>query len=98
MPPRARIPRLNPSDLPSLSLNDFVQLLVVTARHQVGQNRRHASSAAIEGQVRERQVTLPASAVRSLVNDSQAPQRKSRGHALDSDLATAEERGCEKAA
>jgi hypothetical protein len=39
MPPRARTPRLNPCDLPSLSLDDLVQLLVVTPLDQMGQNR-----------------------------------------------------------
>jgi hypothetical protein len=39
VPPRPRT--LNPLDLPSVSLDDFVQLLVVTPLDQVGQNLQH---------------------------------------------------------
>jgi len=36
MAPGARTPRLNPVDLPSLSLDDFVELLVLAPLDQVG--------------------------------------------------------------
>ena len=77
MTPRARTPGLNPCDVPSLSLDDLVQLFIVTPLDQVVQNRQHSSSAAIEGQVREREVTLPAGAVRdrsSLVTSAAAKE------------------------
>jgi len=83
MPFRAQPPSLDPVDQPSLPPDGLVQLLVLTLLNQVRENPQHASCAAIESQLRDRQVSLAASAGEDagpLIDPPKSSQRKSVGY------------------
>src|SRR5205807_8152881 len=68
------------SDRPALPRNGLVQIVIVTVREHLIQHPEHASSAAVESNVRESQVSFTVTdALRNggaLVDQPQTPQRE----------------------
>jgi hypothetical protein len=58
VPPRSRMPRLNGIHQSALALNDFAEGLVIAFRDHAVEHLEHAARAAVERELRQRQVTL----------------------------------------